>query len=183
MASFVEVDGEVHAVIELRGDGFLHGQPERVVGVALAMANGWLHESFFEQATRGESVLDVPAAPAGRVLFDGARYDFFRLQRNGVALFERPTRPTAGIEVAATAEAAAQQADVKVDVDADVEAAAAAKEAAAAAKEAAADADAEAEGAALRWRRELHEAIVRRADREAEAAWLAHLELVHAPQP
>ena len=38
--------------------------------------------------------------------------------------------------------------------------------------------DAEAEGAALRWRRELHEAIVRRADRKAEAAWLAHLELV-----
>ena len=28
VASFVEVDGEVHAVIELRGDGFLHGQPE-----------------------------------------------------------------------------------------------------------------------------------------------------------
>ena len=25
VASFVEVDGEVHAVIELRGDGFLHG--------------------------------------------------------------------------------------------------------------------------------------------------------------
>ena len=141
------------------------------MGAALAMANGWLHESFFEQATRGESVLDVPAAPAGRALFDGARYDFFRLQRNGVALFERPTRPTAGIEVAATAEAAAQQADVKVDVEADVEAAAAAKEAAA-------DADAEAEGATLRWRRELHEAIVRRADRETEAAWLAHLELV-----
>ena len=134
------------------------------MGTALAMANGWLHESFFEQATRGESVLDVPAAPAGRALFDGARYDFFRLQRNGVALFERPTRPTAGTEVAATAEAAAQQADVKVDVEADVEAAA--------------DADAEAEGATLRWRRELHEAIVRRADREAEAAWLAHLELV-----
>ena len=155
------------------------------MGTALAMANGWLHESFFEQATRGESVLDVPAAPAGRALFDGARYDFFRLQRNGVALFERPTRRTAGAEVEATAEAAAQQADVKVDVDADVEAAAAAKEAAAAAKEAAAaakeaaaDADAEAEGATLRWRRELHEAIVRRADREAEAAWLAHLELV-----
>ena len=134
------------------------------MGAALAMANGWLHESFFERATRGESVLDVPAAPAGRALFDGARYDFFRLQRNGVALFERPTRPMAGTEVAATAEAAAQQADVKVDVEADVEAAA--------------DADAEAEGAALRWRRELHEAIVRRADREAEAAWLAHLELV-----
>ena len=141
------------------------------MGTALAMANGWLHESFFEQATRGESVLDVPAAPAGRALFDGARYDFFRLQRNGVALFERPTRPTAGIEVAATAEAAAQQADVEADV-----------EAAAAAKEAAADADAEAEGTALRWRRELHEAIVRRADREAETAWLAHLESVHAPQ-
>ena len=75
----------------------------------------------------------------------------------------------AGTEVAATAEAAAQQADVKVDVEADVEAAA--------------DADAEAEGAALRWRRELHQTIVRRADREAEAAWLAHLESVHAPRP
>ena len=175
VASFVEVDGEVHAVIELRGDGFLHGQPERVVGAALAMANGWLHESFFEQATRGESVLDVPAAPAGRALFDGARYDFFRLQRNGVALFERPKRPTAGAEVEATAEAAAQEADV--------EAAAAASAAAAAAKGAAADADAEAEGAALRWRRELHQTIVRRADREAEAAWLAHLESVHAPRP
>ena len=156
------------------------------MGAALAMANGWLPESFFEQATRGESVLDVPAAPAGRVLFDGARYDFFRLQRNGVALFERPTRPTrptAGAEVETTAEAAAQQADVKVDVEADVEAAAAAAETAAAAKGAAADADAEADGAALRWRRELHQTIVRRADREAEAAWLAQLELVHAPQP
>ena len=145
------------------------------MGAALAMANGWLHESFFEQATRGESVLDVPAAPAGRALFDGARYDFFRLQRNGVALFERPKRPTAGAEVEATAEAAAQEADV--------EAAAAASAAAAAAKGAAADADAEAEGAALRWRRELHQTIVRRADREAEAAWLAHLESVHAPRP
>ena len=153
------------------------------MGTALAMANGWLHESFFEQATRGESVLDVPAAPAGRALFDGARYDFFRLQRNGVALFERPKRPTAGAEVEATAEAAAQQATAEAaaqqaDVEADVEAAAAAAETAAAAKGAAADADAEAEGATLRWRRELHEAIVRRADREAEAAWLAHLELV-----
>ena len=120
-------------------------------------------------------MLDVPAAPAGRALFDGARYDFFRLQRNGVALFERPKRPTAGAEVEATAEAAAQEADV--------EAAAAASAAAAAAKGAAADADAEAEGAALRWRRELHQTIVRRADREAEATWLAHLESVHAPRP
>ena len=141
------------------------------MGAALAMANGWLHETFFEQATRGESMLDVPAAPAGRALFDGARYDFFRLQRNGVALFERPKRPTAGAEVEATAEAAAQEADVEADV-------AAAEAAAVAAKEAAADAEAEAEGAALRWRRELHVAVVRRADREAEAAWLAHLELV-----
>jgi hypothetical protein len=135
------------------------------------MANGWLHETFFEQATRGESMLDVPAAPAGRALFDGARYDFFRLQRNGVALFERPKRPTAGAEVEATAEAAAQEADVEADVEA-------AEAAAVSAKEAAAYAEAEAEGAALRWRRELHEAVVRRADRKAEAAWLAHLELV-----
>ena len=140
------------------------------MGAALAMANGWLHETFFEQATRGESMLDVPAAPAGRALFDGARYDFFRLQRNGVALFERPKRPTAGAEVEATA---AQEADVEADVEA-------AEAAAVAAKEAAADADAEAEGAALRWRRELHVAVVRRADREAEAAWLAHLELVQS---
>ena len=141
------------------------------MGAALAMANGWLHETFFEQATRGESMLDVPAAPAGRALFDGARYDFFRLQRNGVALFERPKRPTAGAEVEATAEAAAQEADVEADVEA-------AEAAAVSAKEAAAYAEAEAEGAALRWRRELHEAVVRRADRKAEAAWLAHLELV-----
>ena len=116
-------------------------------------------------------MLDVPAAPAGRALFDGARYDFFRLQRNGVALFERPKRPTAGAEVEATAEAAAQEADVEADVEA-------AEAAAVSAKEAAAYAEAEAEGAALRWRREMHEAVVRRADRKAEAAWLAHLELV-----
>ena len=116
-------------------------------------------------------MLDAPAAPAGRALFDGARYDFFRLQRNGVALFERPKRPTAGAEVEATAEAAAQEADVEADVEA-------AEAAAVSAKEAAAYAEAEAEGAALRWRRELHEAVVRRADRKAEAAWLAHLELV-----
>ena len=43
------------------------------MGAALAMANGWLHESFFEQATRGESVLDVPAAPAGRALMPSAQ--------------------------------------------------------------------------------------------------------------
>ena len=53
----------MHAVIELRGDGFLHGQLERVVGAALAMANGWLPDTFFEQArlslSRG---LPVPSA-------------------------------------------------------------------------------------------------------------------------
>ena len=162
VASFVEIDGEVHALVELRGDGFLHGQPERIVGAAVAMANGWLPDRFFEQATRGEAMLNVPAAPAGRVVFDGARYDFFRLQRNGVALFGRAERPTAGAEGGAKAEAAAEG-EAK------------------AAAEAEAEAEAEATGAVRQWRRELHQSIARRADLAAEAVWLRAVESEHAP--
>ena len=115
------------------------------------------------------------------------RYDFFRLQRNGVALFGRPKRQAAGAEGDAKAEAAAAgEAEGEAEGEADMavaEAEAAAEAAAQAeAEEAAAAAEATAaEDEALEWRHELHQSIVRRADRGAEAAWLADVEHVHAP--
>jgi hypothetical protein len=113
------------------------------------------------------------------------RYDFFRLQRNGVALFGRPKRPTAGAEGEGepTAEAA-EAAEAAAEAETEAAAAAAAAATAAAAEEAAAaaaEAASEAEGAVQEWRRGLHASIVRRADRAAEAAWLAEVEHVHAP--
>ena len=117
------------------------------------------------------------------------RYDFFRLQRNGVSLFGRAARPTAGAEGEAKAEEAAAEWEVEAEGEVEAAAKAAAAEAAAEAaavaeaqaEEAAAEAAAEAEGAAREWRRQLHQSIVRRADRGAEAAWLADVERVHAP--
>ena len=79
--------GESHAVIELRGDGFLAQQVRRIVGSAVAMAHGWLPDDFFDVATRPDVVVETPLAPAGRVYLAGARYDFTEA-RDGRALFD-----------------------------------------------------------------------------------------------
>ena len=69
-------------MIELRGDGFLEGQVCRIVGAAVAIANGWLPSSFFEYATRGTAGgVVAPCAPKERLVFDGARYDFHELNQ------------------------------------------------------------------------------------------------------
>lgn len=78
---------EVHAILEFRGDDFVHEQVRRVVGTALAVAHGWLPSNVFDMATRVDVFTETALAPPGRLYLEGSRFHFDELL-TGKGFFE-----------------------------------------------------------------------------------------------
>lgn len=78
---------EVHAILEFRGDDFVHEQVRRVVGTALAVAHGWLPSNVFDMATRVDAFTETALAPPGRLYLEGSRFHFDELL-TGKGFFE-----------------------------------------------------------------------------------------------
>ena len=74
-------------VIEFRGDDFILQQARRIIGSAVAIANGWLQPDFVETATRSDVVIETPLAPDNRLYFADARFHFDELMQ-GKRLFD-----------------------------------------------------------------------------------------------
>jgi FkbM family methyltransferase len=87
VVDFIDFDGKVSAVVELRGDGFVTEQVRRIIGSVVGMVNGWLPADFVEVATRSDICLETVIAPSGRMYFAGARYHFIELVQ-GTSFFE-----------------------------------------------------------------------------------------------
>jgi FkbM family methyltransferase len=87
VVDFIDLDGKVAAVVELRGDGFVTEQVRRIIGSIVGMVNGWLPADFLEVATRSDICVETPIAPSGRMYFAGARYHFIELVQ-GTSFFE-----------------------------------------------------------------------------------------------
>ena len=78
---------QVMVVIEFRGDDFILQQARRIIGSAVAIANGWLQPDFVETATRSDVVIETPLAPDNRLYFADARFHFDELMQ-GKRLFD-----------------------------------------------------------------------------------------------
>ena len=90
IVEFVEdpINGDVIAVLELRGDGFVKQQIRRIVGAAVAMTHGWLPHNYFDLATNPQTYVETPLAPSGRLYFAKARYHFEEMLSEGKPLFD-----------------------------------------------------------------------------------------------
>lgn len=65
---------EVLIVLEFRGDNFLPGQVQSIVGTAVAVVRGWLPKSIFSMALSKEFLLETPTANTNRLYCAGARF-------------------------------------------------------------------------------------------------------------
>jgi tRNA U38,U39,U40 pseudouridine synthase TruA len=78
---------EVVAILEFRGDDFVHEQIRRIVGTALAVTHGWLPPDIFSFATQANILMPETAlAPGGRLYLEGGRFHFDQL-RTGKEFF------------------------------------------------------------------------------------------------
>jgi tRNA U38,U39,U40 pseudouridine synthase TruA len=77
-------------VIELRGDSFLTGEVNRIIGSTVAICNGWLPLNFWQFATRPDVILETPTAPDGRSYLSSARYHHLEV-RKGFDVFNIQT--------------------------------------------------------------------------------------------
>jgi tRNA U38,U39,U40 pseudouridine synthase TruA len=80
-------DGEVLAVLEIKGDDFLPQQVRRIVGTAIAMAHDWLPCDFMETSTRADTIVETVLAPAGRIYVADTRFHFQEIRTKGKSLF------------------------------------------------------------------------------------------------
>jgi tRNA U38,U39,U40 pseudouridine synthase TruA len=84
----IETDtGDLNAVVEIKGDDFVKQQIRRIVGTAVAIAHGWLPETFLEMTTRADTFIETPLAPPGRLYVADNRFHFDEL-KNGRPLFD-----------------------------------------------------------------------------------------------
>ena len=85
-----EINGEERAiaVVECRGDDFVHEQVRRIVGTSIAMAYGWLPPDFFDVATRPDVFIETPLAPPNHMYLAGTRFHFDELTSKGSRLFD-----------------------------------------------------------------------------------------------
>jgi tRNA U38,U39,U40 pseudouridine synthase TruA len=80
-------DERVAAVLEFRGDEFLPEQVRRIVGTAVAVTHGWLPKDMFETSRNGETFLETPIAPEGRLYLAESRFHFDELNTGGQSIF------------------------------------------------------------------------------------------------
>jgi FkbM family methyltransferase len=92
----------MHAIIELSGDGFVLGQIPRIISSVVAMTNGWIPSGFFEYTTRPDVYLPAPSMVPflrNRMYFHTARYHFHELTAIGVTeINDQPDPVNAGTE-------------------------------------------------------------------------------------
>jgi tRNA U38,U39,U40 pseudouridine synthase TruA len=79
--------GDLNAVVEIKGDDFVKEQIRRIMGTAVAIAHGWLPETFLEMTTRADTFIETPLAPPGRLYVADNRFHFDEL-KNGRPLFD-----------------------------------------------------------------------------------------------
>ncbi|KAL3935550.1 MAG: hypothetical protein SGBAC_008952 [Bacillariaceae sp.] len=65
---------ETLAVLEFRGDSFVPGQIQGIVGTAVAVLHGWLPSDIFATALSNDFLLETPSAPKHRLYCAGARF-------------------------------------------------------------------------------------------------------------
>jgi tRNA U38,U39,U40 pseudouridine synthase TruA len=88
IVNIIESDtGDLNAVVEIKGDDFVKQQVRRIVGTAVAIAHGWLPETFLEMATRADTFIETPLAPSGRLYVADTRFHFDEI-KNGRPLFD-----------------------------------------------------------------------------------------------
>jgi tRNA U38,U39,U40 pseudouridine synthase TruA len=81
-------NGQLHAVIEIKGDSFIQEQVRRIVGSAIGISNEWLPTDFFELSTQADLLVETPIAPPNRLYLKSVRYHFDEMQSKGLPFFE-----------------------------------------------------------------------------------------------
>jgi tRNA U38,U39,U40 pseudouridine synthase TruA len=77
----------VMAVIEFRGDDFIQQQVRKIIGTAVAMANGWLPSNFEEIAISPDIFIETPLAPQNHMYQIRPKFHFDELSNYGKSIF------------------------------------------------------------------------------------------------
>ncbi|CAJ1964640.1 unnamed protein product [Cylindrotheca closterium] len=72
-SGFEDAD-ETLVVLEFRGDNFVPGQIQSIVGTSVAVVHGWLPSDIFSMALSKAFLLETPSSPNNRLYCAGARF-------------------------------------------------------------------------------------------------------------
>ncbi len=78
---------QVMLIVELRGDDFIQQQARRIIGSAVAIANGWLPSNFAQIATSPDVFIETPIAPINLMYQARPRFHYDELMNGGKSIF------------------------------------------------------------------------------------------------